>query len=72
MNPIETAARVREIGDQARGVFIGRDDLVQGIELALVSGLHAIVLGPPGTGNSAAIRARRGAGQGKVTGAVSG
>ena len=56
MNPIETAARVREIGDQARGVFIGRDDLVQGIELALVSGLHAIVLGPPGTGKSAAIR----------------
>ena len=56
MNSVKTAAKIREIGDQARRVFVDREDMIRAIELAMVSGQHAIILGPPGTGKSAAIR----------------
>jgi MoxR-like ATPase len=56
MEPIATASAIKRIGDQARQVFVDREDLIRAIELSFVSGQHAIVLGPPGTGKSAAIR----------------
>lgn len=56
MTPIETAKAIRSIGNQARSAFTQRDEAVTTIELALVSGTHAILLGPPGTGKSTLIR----------------
>jgi MoxR-like ATPase len=37
--------------------FIGRESEIRGIILALLSGEHAFLLGPPGTGKSALLRA---------------
>lgn len=51
-----TVNNIRQIGDAARESFIDREDFVKALELSMVAGLHAIVLGPPGTGKSAGLR----------------
>lgn len=53
---IEAAQKVREIGDQAREVFIDREEMISALEWAIISGEHLCVLGPPGTAKSAMIR----------------
>ncbi len=47
-----TVNNIRQIADSARIAFIDRDELISAMEIALVSGLHLIVLGAPGTGKS--------------------
>lgn len=56
MSAIDTARKIRQIGNQARKAFIKRDEAVWLIELCLVSSEHGIMLGPPGTGKSSLIR----------------
>lgn len=53
---LAAASKVREIGVQANGAFIQREEYVKALTLACVSGTHIVVLGPPGTGKSALIR----------------
>lgn len=52
----DTAARIRQLGNTARSLFIDREEAVTAIELCLVAGEHAILLGPPGTAKSQLIR----------------
>lgn len=56
MQAIEIAKKVRAIGDQARRVFIDREEMIAAMERAIVAGEHLVVLGPPGTAKSAMIR----------------
>lgn len=51
-----TLEKIKHIGNSAKVAFIDRDEFVTALELATVSGLHMIVLGPPGTGKSAGVR----------------
>lgn len=53
---LETAHKIRQIGENARQVFIDRDDVIHALECALCSGEHMIMLGKPGTGKSALAR----------------
>ena len=53
MRTIEaTINNIKSIGDSARVAFIDREELIGAFEIAMVSGLHLIVLGAPGTGKS--------------------
>jgi MoxR-like ATPase len=56
MQAIEIAERVRAIGNQARGVFVDREEMISAMERAIVAGEHLVVLGPPGTAKSGMIR----------------
>jgi MoxR-like ATPase len=46
----------REVTDPLKQRFVGRDEVIDLIALALVSGEHLFLLGPPGTAKSALIR----------------
>jgi MoxR-like ATPase len=53
----EVVARLREeVIDPLKGRFVGRDEVVDLIALALVAGEHLFLYGPPGTAKSALIR----------------
>jgi MoxR-like ATPase len=53
----EIIKRLREeVIDPLKARFVGRDEVVDLIALALVSGEHLFLLGPPGTAKSALIR----------------
>jgi MoxR-like ATPase len=45
-----------EVIDPLKQRFVGRDEVVDLIALAVVSGEHLFLLGPPGTAKSAVIR----------------
>lgn len=51
-NTKATVETIKRVGDAARETFVDREELIQVMEIAFVSGLHTIVLGPPGTGKS--------------------
>lgn len=53
---IETARKIRAIGDEASECFIDRDDYIKALVLACISGESLIVLGPPGTAKSDLVR----------------
>lgn len=56
-NPTATAAgNIAAALKQARQGLIGRDALVELIALAAVSGEHLLIIGPPGTAKSEAVR----------------
>src|SRR5882757_3108281 len=56
--PEETVARLREqVIEPLKSRFVGRDEVVELIALALVAGEHLFLHGPPGTAKSALIRA---------------
>ena len=56
MNP-ETVARLRgEVIDILKRRFVGRDEVIDLIALAIVAGEHLFLHGPPGTAKSALIR----------------
>jgi MoxR-like ATPase len=46
----------REVTDPLKERFVGRDEVIDLIALALVAGEHLFLLGPPGTAKSALIR----------------
>src|SRR5947209_14580130 len=46
----------REVVDVLKGEFVGRDEVVDLIALAVVAGEHLFLHGPPGTAKSALIR----------------
>jgi MoxR-like ATPase len=53
----ETVPRLRaEVIDRLKGRFVGRDEVVELIALAVVAGEHLFLHGPPGTAKSALIR----------------
>jgi len=53
----DVVARLRgEVIDPLKGRFVGRDEVVDLIALALVAGEHLFLYGPPGTAKSALIR----------------
>lgn len=55
MHPV--AATLREIEGQLNAFFMERRDVIRVVMLAILSKEHAYILGPPGTGKSALIRA---------------
>ncbi|RUL85746.1 AAA family ATPase [Tautonia sociabilis] len=62
----EVVARLRrDVIDPLKARFVGRDEVVDLIALAVVSGEHLFLLGPPGTAKSAVIRAFAEAVQGR-------
>jgi MoxR-like ATPase len=55
--PSETVDRLRcEVIEPLKGRFVGRDEVVDLIALAVVAGEHLFLFGPPGTAKSALIR----------------
>jgi MoxR-like ATPase len=53
----EIVKRLRqEVVDPLKGRFVGRDEVIDLIALALVAGEHLFLHGPPGTAKSALIR----------------
>lgn len=53
----DTAVRLRRaVIDEVKRRFVGRDEVVDLIALAVVAGEHLFLLGPPGTAKSALIR----------------
>src|SRR3979409_2458700 len=53
----DTVARLRdEVVNILKRPFVGRDEVVDLIALALVAGEHLFLYGPPGTAKSALIR----------------
>jgi MoxR-like ATPase len=50
------AQRLRKIIDRLKAQFVGRDEVIDLIALALVAGEHLFLLGRPGTAKSALIR----------------
>lgn len=55
MHPVATT--LREIEGQLNAFFLERKDVIRAMILAVLSKEHAFVLGPPGTGKSALVRA---------------
>lgn len=55
----------REVMEPLKDRFVGRDEVVDLIALAIVSGEHLFLLGPPGTAKSALIRQFAGAVRGR-------
>jgi MoxR-like ATPase len=56
MNLAEDAAVVRGVIDWARSGLVDRESLVEVLGLAAVAGEHVLVIGPPGTAKSLAVR----------------
>src|ERR1700756_1577745 len=53
----DVAARLRaEVIDPLKARFVGRDEVIDLIALAVVAGEHLFLHGPPGTAKSALIR----------------
>src|SRR5215468_4713459 len=53
----EIVARLRaQVIDELKRRFVGRDEVIDLIALAVVAGEHLFLLGPPGTAKSALIR----------------
>jgi MoxR-like ATPase len=50
------ARKIKKIADAARGSFVDRDELIEAISYVMLAGELLVVLGPPGTGKSAAVR----------------
>ena len=54
--PTEAAQRVRAAVDSARRGLVDREVLVELVALAAIAGEHLLIIGPPGTAKSAAVR----------------
>lgn len=49
--------QLKELKEQMSNAFIDRDEVIESLVLALLSGEHVVILGPPGTGKSDLVRA---------------
>jgi len=57
-NPVETARKnLLAVEKEMNNIIVGHEDFVKALMLAVVSGEHIVVIGPPGTAKSYAIRA---------------
>jgi len=52
--PLHT--RLRQVAETIQGQFIGKDEIIRLMLIAVVAGEHCVLLGPPGTAKSALIR----------------
>ena len=50
------ASRMRAVGEAISRQFIGKDEIIRLMCIAVVAGEHCVLLGPPGTAKSALIR----------------
>lgn len=48
--------RMRRVAEVLQGTFIGKDEIIRLMCVAIVAGEHCVLLGPPGTAKSALIR----------------
>jgi MoxR-like ATPase len=48
--------RLRRVAETLQGTFIGKDEVIRLMSVAVVAGEHCVLLGPPGTAKSALIR----------------
>jgi MoxR-like ATPase len=48
--------RLRQVAETLQGMFIGKDEIIRLMSVAVVAGEHCVLLGPPGTAKSALIR----------------
>lgn len=48
--------RLQQVGNVLSGQFIGKDEVIRLMLVAVIAGEHAVLLGPPGTAKSALIR----------------
>ena len=48
--------RLRQVAQTLQGQFIGKDEIIRLMSIAIVAGEHCVLLGPPGTAKSALIR----------------
>src|SRR5690606_36963259 len=48
--------RLRRVAETLQGMFIGKDEIIRLMSVAVVAGEHCVLLGPPGTAKSALIR----------------
>lgn len=56
LDVLDSAKKIREIGQHARNVFIDREDTIHALECGLCSGEHMVMMGQPGTSKSALAR----------------
>ena len=49
--------RLQQAGTVLQGQFIGKDEVIRLLLVAVIAGEHAVLIGPPGTAKSALIRA---------------
>jgi MoxR-like ATPase len=48
--------RLRKVGETISSQFIGKDEIIRLLCIAIIAGEHCVLLGPPGTAKSALIR----------------
>jgi MoxR-like ATPase len=48
--------RLRQVAETIQGTFIGKDEIIRLMSVAVVAGEHCVLVGPPGTAKSALIR----------------
>src|SRR5687767_2684039 len=48
--------RLRQVAATLEGQFLGKDEIIRLLLIAIVAGEHCVLLGPPGTAKSALIR----------------
>ena len=53
-------ARLRSVAETLSRMFIGKDEIIRLMSIAVVAGEHCVLLGPPGTAKSALIRTMAG------------
>ena len=52
----ETAARLRQVGDQLSRYFLDKQEMIRLMLVSVVAGEHMVLVGPPGTAKSALVR----------------
>jgi MoxR-like ATPase len=55
-NPLQARERILKVEQALNNIIIGHDDMVRGLILALVSGEHAVFIGPPGIAKTMLVR----------------
>src|SRR5512135_534698 len=53
---LSTHQRLQQVAQVLSGQFIGKDEVIRLLLVAVIAGEHAVLLGPPGTAKSALIR----------------
>ena len=55
--PVDSlASRLAQLGRSLEGRFLGKEEVIRLLLVAVVAGEHAVLIGPPGTAKSALVR----------------